>query len=164
MAAKWNIRAFTHIDTEEVVELALRAWAPVFKSFETVLGTPLYLHMFPDWQTYQSSSVRDALAKNESWVVADAERIAGFVNVIVKEDVNEGEIYMIAVDPNQQKQRLGAMLTEFAVQELERCGVDLVTVGTGGDPGHLAARRTYEAAGFTPFPQVTYYKLLKQPK
>jgi hypothetical protein len=36
---------------------------------------------------------------------------------------------------------------------------DQATVGTGGDPGHAPARRTYEAAGFTPWPHVTYVKL-----
>jgi hypothetical protein len=39
-------------------------------------------------------------------------------------------------------------------------GIDLATVSTGGDPGHAAARRTYESAGFTAFPQVWYAKLL----
>jgi hypothetical protein len=35
-----------------------------------------------------------------------------------------------------------------------------VAIGTGGDPGHAPARRTYEAAGFTPLPLVRYYRLL----
>jgi hypothetical protein len=33
-------------------------------------------------------------------------------------------------------------------------------VETGGDPGHAPARRTYEAAGFHPFPVVKYFKKL----
>ena len=39
-------------------------------------------------------------------------------------------------------------------------GIDLATVATGADPGHAAARRTDEKAGFTSFPQVWYPKLL----
>jgi hypothetical protein len=33
-----------------------------------------------------------------------------------------------------------------------------VMVETGGDPGHAPARRTYESAGFRPFPVARYFK------
>ena len=37
---------------------------------------------------------------------------------------------------------------------------DLAHIATGGDPGHAAARHTYEKAGFTALPLVRYYKEL----
>jgi len=33
-------------------------------------------------------------------------------------------------------------------------------IGTGGDLGHQAARRTYEKAGYTPIPMARYFKAL----
>jgi hypothetical protein len=36
----------------------------------------------------------------------------------------------------------------------------VVTVETGGDPGHAPARATYESAGFTLFPISRYFKAL----
>jgi hypothetical protein len=39
-------------------------------------------------------------------------------------------------------------------------GLTLAIVATGGDPGHAAARATYEKAGFTGCPQVWYAKQL----
>jgi hypothetical protein len=39
-------------------------------------------------------------------------------------------------------------------------GMKVVEVGTGGDEGHAAARRTYEKAGFTGLPLVRYYQKL----
>jgi hypothetical protein len=38
--------------------------------------------------------------------------------------------------------------------------MDIVAVGTGGDPGYAPARAAYEAYGFTALPGVRYLKLL----
>ena len=45
-----HIRPFSPDDLEEVVQLSLLAWAPVFHSFEQVLGTKIYSLLFPDWK------------------------------------------------------------------------------------------------------------------
>ena len=37
-------------------------------------------------------------------------------------------------------------------------GMKLAEVGTGGDPSHAPARRSYEKAGYTALPLVRYYK------
>jgi len=37
-------------------------------------------------------------------------------------------------------------------------GVDVISVGTGGDDFHAAARGLYVSLGFTPFPTVSYTK------
>jgi hypothetical protein len=39
-------------------------------------------------------------------------------------------------------------------------GMDIVALGTGGDPGHAPARAMYEASGYTALPSVRYLKLL----
>lgn len=67
---------------------------------------------------------------------------------------------MMAVDPDRQNRGLGLALVNFAVDRITESGAQLAEIGTGGDPGHAAARRIYEKAGFTPMPQVRYYKAL----
>jgi ribosomal protein S18 acetylase RimI-like enzyme len=65
---------------------------------------------------------------------------------------------MIAVDPECQHQGVGAALMDRALAEIEARGVDLAVIATGGDPGHAPARALYERYGFTPLPQVRYYR------
>jgi ribosomal protein S18 acetylase RimI-like enzyme len=69
-------------------------------------------------------------------------------------------IYLIAVDPGVQGRGVASTLTQHALAQMRERGMDLATVSTGGDPGHAAARATYEKAGFVAFPQVWYAKLL----
>lgn len=158
--SRTSIRPFAAPDEEEVVELSLQAWAPVFASFEALMGRDLYRRVHPDWRDDQAASVRQALADNETWVADLDGRVAGFVNVVFDEAGRSGEIYMIAVDPAAQRGGIGSSLTERALEEMRGRGIDLAIVATGGDPGHAPARATYEKAGFTPVPQVWYSKLI----
>ena len=96
--------------------------------------------------------MRSALDANETWVAVDDGTVAGFVNVTFDEEGLAGEIYMIAVDPDFQARGHARRLTDFATSEMERRGMTVATIATGGDPGHAPARATYDAAGFTAFP------------
>ena len=44
---------------------------------------------------------------------------------------------------------------------MQRCGMDIAVVETGGDPGYSPARAVYEAAGFTLLPIARYFRLLR---
>ena len=155
-----TIRQFVAADTDNVVELSLAAWTPVFESFQMVLGDDLYRRVHPDWLSHQAASVREALERNDTWVAVDDGTAIGFVNVIFDEAERSAEIYMIAVHPAAQRQGVATRLTDHALDEMRARGLDLATVATGGDPGHAPARRTYEKAGFIGYPQVWYAKLL----
>ena len=160
MVKELAIRRCAPEDNTRVVELSLEAWAPVFDSFRRMLGEELYQRVHPDWKLHQAASVRDALERNETWVAVAEGTVVGFVNLIFDADERSGEIYMIAVDPAAQQQGVATRLTEHALDEMRARGIDLATVATGGDPGHMPARRTYEKAGFVGAPQVWYAKLL----
>jgi len=69
-----------------------------------------------------------------------------------------GEISMLAVDPEHQGGGIGTALTEFALERLKEAGMRVAMVETGGDPGHAAARRTYEKAGYVLLPIARYFK------
>ncbi len=160
MVKELAIRRCAPEDNTRVVELSLEAWAPVFDSFRRMLGEELYQRVHPDWKLHQAASVRDALERNETWVAVAEGTVVGFVNLIFDADERSGEIYMIAVDPAAQQQGVATRLTEHALDEMRARGIDLATVATGGDAGHMPARRTYEKAGFVGAPQVWYAKLL----
>lgn len=159
--SRTTVRPFTTADADAVVEISLRAWAPVFASFEAILGADLYARVHPDWHRDQAASVRRALDDHDTWVAELDGRVVGFVNVTFDDDERSGEIYMIAVDPATQRRGIASMLTDVALDAMRARGLDLAIVATGGDPGHAPARATYEKAGFTACPQVWYAKLLR---
>ena len=157
-------RPYESADRNAVVDLSLRAWKPVFESFEEVLGSQLFARFYPNWRAQQSEAVAEALGANPTWVALVDAEVAGFVNVVFDDAEKSGEIFMIAVEPDLQRRGVASALTELALSEMKRRGATLATVATGGDPGHAPARKAYEAAGFVPFPQVLYAKLLEPPE
>src|SRR5829696_976174 len=157
-----RIRPFDDRDAEAVVDLSLRTWAPVFASLERVLGSDVFGRLHPDWRQDQRRVVEDVLAAKEAGVwVAEADGTAvGFVAVRLHPESGMGEIYMLAVDPDHQGGGIGTALTEFALEKLKDDGMAVAMVETGEDPGHAAARRTYEKAGFVLLPIARYFKML----
>ncbi len=166
---------------EAIVELALRAWAPVFESLEQALGGELFHVMHqPDWQTVQRRAVEQACsaAEAETWVAvgrlgvpgnpdtAAAERKAhsnqplGFTVLHYDTAERLGIVHMIAVDPAHQRKGIATALMDHAADRMKSAGMNIVMVETGGDPGHAPARATYESLGYQPLPVVQYYRRL----
>jgi ribosomal protein S18 acetylase RimI-like enzyme len=118
-----TIRPLTPADTAAVVEFSLRAWAPVFESFLTVLGERVYQALYPDWAATQACAV-EAVCQDDTaavWVAEQDARPVGYVAVRIHED-GTGEIDMLAVDPRVQRQGIGTALTVFAMQRLREGG------------------------------------------
>jgi ribosomal protein S18 acetylase RimI-like enzyme len=160
---KPRIRLFEDRDAEAVVDLSLRAWAPVFASVEQKLGSEIFRRLHPDWREDQRRAVEDVLAakKGQVWIAEVGTSIVGFVSVeLIDENRSMGEISMLAVHPDYQGGGIGLTLTEFALGRLKEAGMMVAVVETGGDPGHAAARRTYEKAGFVLLPKARYFKNL----
>ena len=157
------IRPFDERDAEAVVDFSLRAWAPVFRSLEQVLGSEIFGRQHPDWREDQRRAVQEACAANKClvWVAEVDARAVGFVAVELDHpERSMGEISMLAVDPDLQGGGIGTALTEFALDRLRDAGMRVAMVETGGDPGHAAARRTYEKAGYVQLPIARYFKNL----
>ena len=161
-----SIRPLAGSDIARVVDLSLRAWAPVFDSFRQVLGEAVYRHLFPDWSAHQAAAV-ERVCRDEAmhtWVADDDGRPVGFVSVVHHgpdhDEPSSSEIEMIAVDPGHQRRGVADALIAHAVEQARAHGSVLAVIGTGGDPGHAPARAAYEKAGFRPFPQVRYYRML----
>ena len=131
---------------------------------ERAIGSELYGRFYPDgWRASQRQAVQDVCASQEKrvWVAEVDARTVGFVAVEVYDpDRQMGEISMLAVDPDYQGGGIGTALTEFALDRLRDAGMTVAMVETGGDPGHAAARRTYEKAGYVHVPVARYFKNL----
>jgi ribosomal protein S18 acetylase RimI-like enzyme len=146
-----------------MVELSLRAWAPVFASLERMLGSAVFGRLHPDWREDQRLAVMEICASQETrvWVAEVNGEPVGFVSTgVFDPERSMGEISMLAVDPDHQSGGIGTALTKFALDRLKEAGMRVALVETGGDPGHAPARRTYERAGFTLLPIARYFKNL----
>jgi len=148
-----RIRQFRDRDTEAVIDFSLRAWAPVFASIEQALGSGIFGRLHPDWREDQRRAVADVCASRETrvWVAEVGARVVGFAAIeVYDQERSMGEISMLAVDPDHQGRGIGTALTEFALDRLKDAGMRVAMVETGGDPGHAAARRTYEIGRLHP--------------
>lgn len=158
-----EIREFVEGDLDAVVAFALRAWEPVFSSLQEVLGDEIFFRLHPDWRAGQAETVRSICTSDErdAYVAVVDARPVGFVAVALNAfHERMGVIEIIGIDPDYQRRRIGARLTEFAVDHLRRRGMDIAVVETGGDPGHAPARALYAETGFMLLPIARYFRLL----
>jgi N-acetylglutamate synthase-like GNAT family acetyltransferase len=157
------VRPLAEQDVDPVIRLSLAAWQPVFESFEMVLGSEIFAKLYPDWRASQAALVEEVCRDNEKYTVCVAEvegEVVGFLAYRLDAEEKQGEIYLLAVDPAYQNRGIGTRLNDLALQKMVEGGMTLAFVGTGGDPAHAPARRTYEKVGFTPIVNVLYYKSL----
>lgn len=158
-----RIKPYTPQHLDAVVQLSLRAWAPVFDSLRTMLNADVYQVFYPEtWQASQQKAVEDVCAAEDThvWVASLTSSTVGFIAVKLDAESNIGEIYMVAVDPDSQGQGIGHSLIVFALNWMREAGMSVATVETGGDPGHAPARHNYEKAGFELLPIARYFKKL----
>jgi ribosomal protein S18 acetylase RimI-like enzyme len=120
-----RIRPFDDRDAEAVVDLSLRAWAPVFASLKRALGSEIFSRLHPDWREDQRRAVEYVCAakKGRVWVADVGASAVGFVAVDLDHpERSMGEISMLAVDPDHQGGGIGTALTEFALDRLKEAG------------------------------------------
>ena len=157
-----KIQPYDDSKLDAIVRLSLRAWEPVFDSIRKAMDPDVYREQHPDWRVTQKDAVESVCADVETrvWTASEGSQTIGFVAVKLHSDERLGEIYMIAVDPKSQRRGIATALTKHALTWFKQSGMTTVMVDTGGDSGHAPARRTYESAGFRPFPIARYFKKL----
>jgi GNAT superfamily N-acetyltransferase len=161
------IREATKADVGALVELTLLAFAPVFDSFQKLLGPAVYTAIWPDWRRSQSEAV-ETLCSDEGRTVLVAEVGGAAVGFIAYEvgrdeaaDRVTGEVLLLAVHPDHQNLGIGTRLNERALDAMRDAGVTLAKLEAGGDASHAPARRSYENAGYVGLPVVRYYRKLR---
>jgi ribosomal protein S18 acetylase RimI-like enzyme len=86
--------------------------------------------------------------------------VVGFIAYKLDLQDQVGEVDLLAVHPEYQNRGIADQLNRFVLERMKASGMTIAVVGTGGDPGHAPARRSYEKAGYTGLPLVRYYKAL----
>ncbi len=162
--ARWSIRAFKPGDEPDLQAVRAAAFAPVFQSFRNIVGAKIAARALSGAEAEQEELLRGLCRESADklFVAEMGGRIAGFVSYAL--DVGQtgvGEIGLNAVHPDYAGQGLGTALYEFVLARMRGAGMQVATVGTGGDPAHAPARRAYEKAGFGPYlPSIYMYKTL----
>jgi ribosomal protein S18 acetylase RimI-like enzyme len=158
-----TIRPVADEDVDDLVQLALLAWVPVFESFRQILGPGIYNAIWPEWQTSQAAGIEAVCKDGEKtsvWVAELDGKVAGFLAYQLDSSNKTAEVVLLGTHPEYQNLGIGTELNRFALERMKECGMDMAEVETGGDPSHAPARRSYEKAGYTGLPLVRYFKKL----
>ncbi len=155
-----KIRPFRQKDMDSVITLSLLAWEPFFTSFKDIVGSDIDKFLHPNWKKTQAKSVGDACKsrKFKVWVAEQGGLVVGFFALKLDPKEKIGEVYFLAVHPSYSSRGIGTELNLFALDKMKAAGMKVAKVGTGGDPSHAPARRSYEKAGYVGIPVVHYYK------
>jgi ribosomal protein S18 acetylase RimI-like enzyme len=158
-----DITPYRSEQREQVIDLVISAWEPVFA--KTINDVPrfVYDNFWPEgWQARQVSEVSALLdaEPQKFWVAFQDSTLVGFVGVSIHPEDRMGEVSIIAVSPDYQRKGIGKMLMDFSEQHIRDSGMSMVMVETVGDSGHEPARRTYEAMGYERWPVARYFKKL----
>jgi ribosomal protein S18 acetylase RimI-like enzyme len=160
----FSIRTYSPTDLPALHAVRAAAFAPVFASFRNIVG-PEISALGLTTAEQEQADLLDAIAKPDSGhaiAVAEADgAIAGFVSWKPNIAPGIGEITLNAVHPDHGGKGIGTALYEHALAALKSAGMQLATVGTGGDPSHAPARRAYEKVGFSVhIPSIYMYRKL----
>lgn len=154
---------FIPVYRDAVVALSLRAWAPVFEEMRPAVQPYVYDAFYPDgWEARQAKDIGGFLDAegHHAWVALAGDAVRGWVGIRLHPEDGMGEIYILATDPEAQRQRVATALMDHAMAAMRQAGMTIVMVETGGDPGHAASRATYERAGFERWPVARYFRQL----
>ena len=152
-------------DLESLVDLTIRAFQEIQDGIRDQLGDALFEPQNGAWRDDYRGMLTDLAGPEgaERFVVAEVDgRPAGYATWTTHDGHRgpQGEITLLAVDPDAQRAGVGRALIDAACDAMRAAGCVVVYVGTGGDEAHQAARRVYEAAGFTALPTAFYSRLL----
>jgi ribosomal protein S18 acetylase RimI-like enzyme len=161
-----NIRAFRSEDLPIVQGIRRRAFQPIHESFRMLVGEDVFRLEFSDWDQAQGEYLQSICAADsgkEVYVASVNDAVVGFIALAMNQGRGRGEIDLNAVDPEHQGQGIGEFMYKFAIRRMQRAGMKVVKVSTGGDSSHLPARKAYEKAGFTVFiPSITMYQKIAE--
>jgi predicted N-acetyltransferase YhbS len=158
-----SIRPLCITDVDQVVELSLLAWSPVYTSFREILGSEVYEAIWPDWRASKQRSIPKLSREDSQAITFVAEcdgAVVGFISYRLDAESKTGTVQYLAVHPDYQRKGIGTELNRFALAKMRESGMKMAVAETGGDRSHLPARMSYARAGYTGLPLVRYFKTL----
>ena len=160
----FRIEAYRPEQKTEIIELSLRAWEPVFAGLRPAVPAYVYEAFYPrGWAVRQAQEVEEVIDQHGAsiWAAVDETgAVVGWAGLQFHDVVQLGEVRIMAVDPQHHRKGIATALLDASEQVMRERGLKVSLVGTGADPGHAPARRTYEGAGYRQWPSVQYMKQL----
>jgi ribosomal protein S18 acetylase RimI-like enzyme len=147
----------------KILSLSLRAWRPVFEKLEPALPSYVYRAFYPEgWEARQTQDIEQFLRDEGQrvWVAIEGDAVLGWIGVRLHPKDRLGEIHILAVDPDRQREGVASALLETGFAYMREAGMTIAMVETGDDPGHAASRATYENNGFERWPVARYFREL----
>ena len=160
-----RLRTVQPDDLEALVDLTIRAFATIQDGIRRQLGDALFAPQNGEWRADYRTMLTELAAPGTAarFLVAEhAGRPVGYATWTTHPDPAgaQGEITLLAVDPDLQQRGVGRALIDAACDAMRDAGCVVAYAGTGGDDAHAPARAAYEATGFTALPTVFYSRLL----
>jgi len=160
-----DVRPFRPHDLPRLLDLTIETFGPFYEDyFRPLVGEVVFAHQHGHWaQDYGAlvPTLHDpATGKYVAVAEADDGSIAGYVGYHLDLTRRHGTIAILAVASALRRNHVGTALCERAFGDMKERGVEVVEIGTGGDPFHAPARALYESLGCTGFPITGYLKQL----
>ncbi|HEX5563146.1 MAG TPA: GNAT family N-acetyltransferase [Nocardioidaceae bacterium] len=160
-----HIRPSRTSDLPALVGLTIEVFGPFYEqSFRAMVPPDVYEHQHGRW----ADDYRDFVptlhdpehGKHVAVAESDDGQIVAYVGWHIDLERRHGEIDPLAVRETHRRSGLGRELCEHAISAMREHGVEVVSVGTGGDWFHAPARALYESMDFYPVPVVYYLRAL----
>ncbi|MEU3168361.1 GNAT family N-acetyltransferase [Streptosporangium sp. NPDC006930] len=158
------IRPFVQQDLTRLTELTIETFRPFYEDhFRPLVGEVVFANRHGNWRDDYREQVAELHdpARHRYVAVAETENaIVGYVAWGVDPADRNGTITHLAISAEHRRQHTGTALCEHAFDEMRALDVEVVEIGTGGDPFHAPARALYEKLGCTLLPVAVYYREL----
>lgn len=157
------IRSYTPADLPTLMDIANRAWQPIYDMYAGIRSPELFALLVPDRHTAKGDQIRAHAARSPDHILVCEEggRIVGFVTFQLDRDHGIGTLGNNAVDPACGLKGIGQQMYQAVFARFRQEGLRFAKVTTGLDEAHARARRAYERAGFNQRQEdVTYYMKL----
>lgn len=157
-----HIRSYAASDLQQVINLTIETFRPFYEDYvRPLLGDAVFRHQHGQWEQDYREQVPSLHAPADGRHVAIAQidgAVAGYIAWMTDAKRHHGDIEILAVAASYRRNHVARDLCEHAFQAMQSTGVEVVGVGTGGDPFHTPARGLYESLGFTQIPIAGYLK------
>lgn len=161
-----NIRSYHPRDLNVLTELTIATFGPFYENyFRPLVGEAIFHHQHGRWAhdyRVQVPALHDPAAGRHVAVAETSDgAIAGYVAWTADLARRHGEVVILAVAEAHRRHHIGADLCQYAMDDMTKKDVEVVTIGTGGtDSFHAPARKLYESMGCVPVNVAVYFKQL----
>ena len=157
------MREYRPEDLEQVMAIANTAWSPIRRMSREALGNTIADILNPEGDAKSKGLQVKAQIESGKYGIAVCEHdhaLVGFITWYISGPM--GQICNNGALRNTGLRGIGQTMYQYVFDVFRKSGVKVVSVTTGLDWAHAAARRAYERAGFRKhLDSTTYYMELE---